>query len=428
MKHLIHFLAISITIILSSCTSTTYDTDYDNLLLETLEERNYFKLNRLLENREYKIPENKVHYYKAFVYNAFGECHKSNEHIDLLLKNHNIIFEDSTIVKLLRLKATNHLNTYEYKLASELYGEIITEYTDVLDSLEILEYQNVKNLFGAFSNVKPQVMHLKNAVKIKSFRNKFNHLMVPVKTYGILEDFIFDTGANISTISEGQAKKMNLRIRDINVDVGSSTSASVQSKLAVADSLYLGGILFENVLFLVMPDEKLTFPEIDYQIHGIIGFPVIHQLGEVHLHKDGSITAPKIHQQRTQKNMFLEGLNPVVQLISDKDTLLFTFDTGAKQSELSFNYYKKHKSQIERDGKSEENIRGGAGGMYEVNEFILNNFPIKIGTKSTSLPSISVTLEEYAFNKHFDGNLGQDVFTQFNTLIINFKLMFVDFE
>ena len=36
--------------------------------------------------------------------------------------------------------------------------------------------------------------------------------------------------------------------------------------------------------------------------------------------------------------------------------------------------------------------------------------------------------EKYKFNKDFDGNLGQDVFLKFNSLIINFENMYIDFN
>lgn len=210
---------------------------------------------------------------------------------------------------------------------------------------------NVKNLFGTFANTAPQKMSKQKDVLLNSHRNNFNHLMTPVRIGATNEDFIFDTGANLSTISESQANKMKLRVFEQSVDIGSSTQRKVQSKLAVADSMFVGDIFFENVLFLVMPDDQLTFPEINYVIKGIIGFPVINQLGEVHLKHDGKLFVPKVISSNTKQNMFFEGLNPVVQVFSKRDTLLFTFDTGASQSELSFKYYNERKLAVREKGK-----------------------------------------------------------------------------
>jgi predicted aspartyl protease len=381
-----------------------------------------------LSKNENELSEDRILYYSVFINKAFGAREKSNNEIDILFKNYPKTLNDTTIVKLLDIQASNYLYLYQYKKATTVYENILKNHSKVLDSTDVANYKNAKNLFGTFANIKPQKMYEQKDVLLNSYRNKFNHLMTPVKVDTTNEEFIFDTGANLSTISESQAKKMKLKVFEQNVDIGSSTQKDIQSKLAVADSMYVGEILFENVLFIVMPDEQLTFPQINYSIKGIIGFPIIHQLGEVHLRKDGKIFIPKSVSKSTEKNMFFEGLNPVVKVLSGNDTLLFTFDTGAGHTELSLKYFNAHKTEIEKRGELQTNERGGAGGKVAVKEYILSNFPFTIGTHKTSLEKIPVTLEEYEFNKYFDGNLGQDIFIKFNSLIINFENMFIDFN
>lgn len=410
------------------CSTKVTNKEVDNRLNNLLEKKEYFKLKDELAKNENELSEDRILYYNVFINKAFGKNQKSNNEIELLFEKYLKTLNDTTVVKLLDIQASNYLYMYEYKRASLIYEQILTNYSKVLDSTDVANYKNVKNIFSTFANVKPQIIHKQNDVTLNAYRNKFNHLMTSVKVNTTNEDFIFDTGANLSTISESQAKKMNLKIFQQSVDIGSSTQKEIQSKLAIADSLFLGDILFENVLFIVMPDDQLTFPQINYAIKGIIGFPVIHQLGEVHLRKDGKIFVPKLATKTAESNMFFEGLNPVVKLTSENDTLLFTLDTGAGHSELSFKYFNDHKASVEKKGEVQTNERGGAGGMVAVKEYILSNFPLQIGKHKTSLDKIPITLEEYGFNKYFDGNLGQDVFLKFNSLIINFENMYIDFN
>jgi predicted aspartyl protease len=339
-------LILCFPLVAAGCVNRKNDTDLDKKLNQLLNSKNYFKLREILVSSENKLIESKELFYKAFVAKAFGDRNKSNECINVLLDKYRDEFNDTIVARLLDLRAANFLYAYKYKQASDIYAQLLNDYPKVLDSADLANYNNVRNIFGAFSHVSLQFMHRHNSVEIASFRNKFNHLMTPVKSNGVSDYFIFDTGANLSTIAESQARRMNLTILEQKVDVGSSTQINVQSRLAVADSFYVGEILFENVVFLVMPDDKLTFPEINYQIQGIIGFPVIHQMEEVHMHKDGSITIPGTPTDFRFANMVLEGLNPVVQVVSQEDTLLFTFDTGAKNSELSFKYFNDHKNEI----------------------------------------------------------------------------------
>jgi hypothetical protein len=221
---------------------------------------------------------------------------------------------------------------------------------------------------------------------------------------------------------------MGLTIFESNIEVGTSTDIKIQTKLAFADSLYVGDILFENVVFIVAPAEQMTFPSVNYEIHGVIGFPVFFQMGEIRVRKDGTMFIPQEPENRHLENMFLQRLNPVVQLLSGKDTLLLTLDTGARTSELSKKYYENHQAEVEQKGKLKTAMRGGGGGIVEVEEYELTDFPYQIGNIRNVLPEISVNLQNYNFNKPFDGNLGQDVITQFNEMILNFKYMYVDFE
>jgi predicted aspartyl protease len=335
---------------------------------------------------------------------------------------------DTIIAKILTVKADNYILSYHYREASDIYDTLIKQYPKVLDSAEIASYQNVQVLFGTLASVQPQRIHKQDDIEIAAYRNPFNHLMTPIKCGGITDEFIFDTGANLSTISDSCAKKMGLTIYQSDIEVGSSTGGSIQTQLAVADSLYVGNILFENVIFLVAPAEQMSFPSINYEIHGVIGFPVLHQMGEVHMQKDGEIIVPKEPKNKQLVNMYLDGLTPIVQVLSDRDTLLFNLDTGAKTSNLSKKYYDNHKTEIEQKSEQKTAQLGGAGGIVEVEQYLLQNFPYSIGTKSNVLPDISVMLSEQGVTKYFDGTVGQDIILQFNKMILNFQYMYVDFE
>lgn len=422
-------LIILIGIIAVGCSSINKnDTVFDNQLLELLENKNFFELREKLETSKERLSRDRQLYYEAYCARAFDETQKSNECVNLLLKKHKNQLNDTLVSELLAIKSSNFIRRYQYKDAADIYKNIVEEYSHVLDSSDIDDYQNSLNLFGTLASVKPQIIHKQKDTKIPSYRNQFNHLMATVRCGKITDEFIFDTGAGLSTISNSFAEKMGLAIYESDIKVVTGTSITVQTKLAVADSLYVGDILFENIVFLVLPDEHLAFPSINYEIHGIIGFPVIHQMGEIKICKDGILKVPLIPQSKQLENMFLDGLRPVVQLFSDNDTLLLAFDTGATKSYLSKKYYDAHKHKVEMNGKLKVSQHGSAGGIIDVEEYILKDFPYTIGSKSNVLPQISVVLEEFEFTKHYDGNLGQDVFTQFNEMTLNFQHMFIDFE
>lgn len=395
---------------------------------KSVRENNFFTVRKLLEKAEGKIPSEKYLYYCALSENKFNECESSNRHIATLLKQYKNKLTDSLIVELLGAKVSNHIRLYQYKSAASTCSEILSKYPSQLDSAAITSYRNVLNLFGALAAVPPQQVSITQDETIAAYRNKFNHLMVPVRSGNDTAEFIFDSGAGLSTLSESYAKKMKFTIIENTVNVGSATTINVQSKMAVADSLFVGSILFRNVVFLVLPDEKLSFPQVHLVINGIIGFPVLYQMKEIRMHKEGKITVPLTPEKKDLHNLFLDNLVPVVAAYSKNDTLLFNLDTGAKTTELSKKYYTSHKEFVDRVGKKTQKHFGGAGGITAIDIYELPGFDLTIGSSNASLTNLPVILTERSFTKNRDGNLGQDVLTKFNELVINFKYMYVDFS
>ncbi len=67
--------------------------------------------------------------------------------------------------------------------------------------------------------------------------------------------------------------------------------------------------------------------------------------------------------------------------------------------------------------------------IVKVPSIKLNNCSIKIGGKETSLDNLKVfTVPIREEDKFFYGNLGQDIISKFDVLIINFNKMYLRFE
>ena len=234
-----------------------------------------------------------------------------------------------------------------------------------------------------------------------------------------------DTGANLSTISESYAQKLGMSIREASVEVNTATGMKLRTRMAVADKFDVGGLEFENVVFLVLPDDQLAFEEVGYSIKGIVGFPIIHQMRELRIGRE-HITIPSKPTPSHLGNLCLEGLMPVIKARARDEELIFTFDTGATRSELSRRYFDRHRQWIESEGELLTARRGGGGGMVDAENYFIDDFTLEIGTAEVTLPQIGVSLENYLFNEDKDGNMGQDVFMRFDETVICFEYMYVD--
>jgi hypothetical protein len=318
---------------------------------------------------------------------------------------------------------------FQYKNACSTAKTLVGLYQHVLDSAIIEDENNNIDLWCSLSSVDPQTIIIKKDSKIPYTRNSVNLLNIPVKISGNSCDFMFDTGADICVLRKSYSEKLKLRFLNSTINVKGTTGKKNSSQLAIADSIQIGDIVLQNVVFLILPDEKLTFPQINLEINGIIGFPVIHQLKELRFSKDGFLTVPVIPTKSSLRNLALSTTKTIVQLTSTNDTLHFRFDTGANGSELYSKYYELRKADFEKNAISDTLTYGSLGETSNIKILKILNFSINFKGNIVILPYISVFTkdlrEEYNM---FYGCIGQDFISLFNEMIINYEDMFIDFN
>jgi len=206
-----------------------------------------------------------------------------------------------------------------------------------------------------------------------------------------------------------------------------STGSYIDAKLGVADSFWLGEILFENVVFYIVDDEQL----LSRNIQGIIGFPLINQIKEIRIDfKNGNILFPLTPVKLDLRNMYLTGSTPVVRLKSGLDTLFFQLDTGATQSSYTKKYFDAHREVLLKKGQRATATKIGLGNVVETEVYVLTNIAFEIGNHEMTLPKIPVDTHEYPAEKtrNIDGTLGLDVLMCFDEMILNFESMYLTFR
>lgn len=226
---------------------------------------------------------------------------------------------------------------------------------------------------------------------------------------GVDVEMVVDTGANFSVLTESQAQAHGLRILNTPVTVGSTTSEAAEARLGVAETLMLGGMRFRDVVFLVMPDEALTFANGAYRIDGILGFPVLSRLqrltfetgpgGERMAWRPSDGPAPS-------RDLFVAGLTPYVYLGLEGELATFALDTGANTTSLRHEAVERHPHLLDQARPATVTF-GGAGGETQVQGWTLSTLELRTDDTSMVLPEISVS-EEAGGRDGVLGRLGRD--------------------
>ena len=401
----------------------------ENQMKSFLHKKEFFRLRTALQNNADNISEASKLYFDAYVANAFNRNNESIDHINKLLDQYKSSLSDSDISALLYIQQDNYSKTYQYNKAGKICDELTGNYSQVMDTTILKDIETSGKLWNALSQVQKQEVEINSDETLPWKRDKAGLMNIPVSIADTMMNFVFDTGANLSTLNKKTADMLGLKIFDVSLNVGSSTGINNISSLCVADSLKLGNILFRNVVFLVLPDELLNFPQIDYRINGIIGYPVIEQLKEIKINKNEIISIPLQPEKTNLNNLALDELMPIVSFAVNNDTLCFHFDTGAKNTDLFKPYFEKYKPEITKQGKPEITKRGGAGGIVESKVYKIKDVVINCGNGKATLPEVSILINDInESGDKFYGNIGQDLISQFDEMIINFEYMYIDFK
>lgn len=391
-------------------------------LKDLYDKRQFFDLRDRL--REAKGDD--LFFYRGVVENKFNRPDTS------IATLKNFIAKPGKDASLLReaysLLADNYVKTFRYAEATKTYESILTKFADTLSERERSSYQNVLGLWKGLSGVRPQKATFRGDSQIQMVRERVG-LMVPVGVGSSTEPFIFDTGANLSTITESMAAKLGLQIIDVPFDVGSITGNTVKARIGVAKELKLGNVTFENVAFIVFPDKALYIEQIKYQINGIIGFPVIKALNEFTLTKELQVNIPVKPGKFTAANLAIDGLMPLIAGVYGGKRLAFAFDTGARMSSLYPPFFRAFEKEITAAGEASSASITGAGGSKQVSAFKLKDLSIKFGGKTPVFKTVEVLTQETTANsRYFYGNIGRDMIDQFEKMTISFASMSVVFE
>ncbi len=398
--------------------------------LEQLEEtQDFFKLKKNFDLKKDQLSDAHSLYFGAIISNVFNKPEISNAAINQLLAKENVNLNDTLLNKLYSAKLLNHINLYEYAEAAATSAYIQNYFQSLTDSADLEMLQNEIKIWRALSDTPKQQIIKNSDCTFPMYRDKVGLFNVDLKIGDSTKNFLFDTGANFSAIKRSLVKQLGLTLIEADFYVTAATGAKVKSDIAVANELIMGDIICKNVVFLVLNDEDISFPQIDYYPNGAIGFPVIEAMDEIRINKDNQIFVPQYPVEYTFNNFALDGLMPILACEYEGDTLSFHFDTGATNTSLFPRFYHDYQSEIETKYEKESFNAGSAGGNYSFEGYIIPEIHLKVADSEADLVNTSLHIENIGGEEsYFHGNFGQDYIKQFDEMIISFKYSSVLFQ
>lgn len=245
---------------------------------------------------------------------------------------------------------------------------------------------------------------------------------MPVEVNGHVHDFIFDTGCSFGCfVSEDYAAEVGLKVVADSIPVSGMTVGFV--KLATADSLRVGEMVYRHPYFLVAPPD----PEVDaeFAFDGIIGCDLLRAVGEVVVDNETGVFRFPVKPSDGEPDMYLSGNIPHVRIEYAGSPLELIFDTGNVKSDLDSGFARRFPEAVAGLARHKTR-RGGFGGIEEFEAVTLPEFRFRVAGRDVVLHDTEVLCNEAEDGSLLcAGSLGADFVRSFRQLTINYRRMFI---
>lgn len=394
---------------------------------DLLEKRDFFSLKKELSVSNPSLTQQDSLYFQASVQNTFGNNAQSIAAIKTLSENFATKVDDNAWINLLNILADDYIKIYDYKSAAASYAILLKRYGNRLSQSDVAGYENNYSLYKSLEHVPAHTVQFLNSEPVVLSKDQQELWNVPiVVNQKDSARFIFDSGAGFSTITTSAANRLGVRIIPTSIKINSANDKKVDAQLGIAEEIKMGGAIFHNVVFLVIADEALQFPAIDYRIEGIIGFPVISSMRNITITRKGLLYINQSENNSSKNaNFYYQGNAIRILGFNGKDSMFFHLDTGAKQSELNKEYYDANSAYVRSVSEKRKYKLGGAGGVTSYKTFQLPNFSLQIGSGKKTLPYIPVYPNKVS---PYGNAIGQDFIQLFEKMTIDFDNCHINFQ
>jgi predicted aspartyl protease len=253
-------------------------------------------------------------------------------------------------------------------------------------------------------------------------RHESDAFTVPVSINGQTDDFLFDTGALHSVLTDREARKFGLTIgNDVKVLTGASGD-TFNFRTAIAKTVTVGATSFHDVSFAVLDP---TGPMRDAEV-GVVGLPLLLGLRSIRWSNDGTaeIGGTSPHAKTGEPNLVFDRGRLLVRSEVLGHTALLALDTGAATTDLNANFAAQFATAVEGAKRATQNVTG-VGGTRTFESIELPELALTIGPTRVYLRPAQITLQRIAAigGECCIGNAGRDLLMQGRSFTIDLSTM-----
>jgi hypothetical protein len=251
-------------------------------------------------------------------------------------------------------------------------------------------------------------------------------LSLPVVVNGTPVNWIADTGATVTIISDTEASLLRLPLRESSATVRGFSLQTTRAWQTVAPALSIGQNHFRDVTILVVPARELPLTSQPAGRQGIIGLPLLRALGALQWSYDGQCRTGNAISRvdaGTPTRLRIDDRRVYAEVRSDMGPLVFLLDTGNQmKTQLWARFARDFRSLVKEKGRKGAVDINGIGGRSNHDVVFIPGLRILIGNKTILLDQAPV-FESMPGLEPVHGLLGMDVLHQAAEITLNFDSM-----
>lgn len=242
---------------------------------------------------------------------GFNQLERAGVALDSLLQFHQAELGAETSIGMVALQGMNFLNLGMYEQAGKVGEGLVNALKNSVPFEALYSFVFIEKVGKALANVpKPYLERPDRDITVPSIVEtvgRGKHIYIPVEVNGITKNYIFDTGCSFGNfVSEKYAEEVGLKVLADSIPVSGMEIGFV--KLAMADSLKIGELVYHHPIFMVAPPDN----EVDsvFAFDGVLGYHFIRDAREIIIDNEaGRFVFP----QKTsdgEPNMYLSSNTP----------------------------------------------------------------------------------------------------------------------
>jgi hypothetical protein len=275
-------------------------------------------------------------------------------------------------------RVSSYLRSGRYADARRLIDEILR--TEARADL-----RNVLAVFGSSPN-----MRIRRAPATFACEVSATGVLLPLTVNGRRADWLIDTGANVSVISDAEAARLGLVIRASDGRAADLAGGSTGVRLAIAKRVTIGRTQLGDVPFLVTPADQMPWKELPPGKQGIAGLPLAIALDALRWTHTGTCYTGSASLRNGSaappSNLRYVNLHLVTSVEAEGKTLEFLLDTGNQAgTQLWERFGRDFESVVKERGRPGSVRVTQFGGASERAVVIIPETQLKVGGKNTTL-------------------------------------------